>query len=522
MSRQLPAPDLPGFSYLRDLGSGGFADVYLYQQEHPYRQVAVKVLRDATVSTRARQMFVAEANAMAQLEHPFIVRVYSTGTTADHRPYIVMSYYPNGSLAARVRRELFSVAEALQVGIQIGAAVETAHRARILHRDIKPANILLGPFEEPGLTDFGIAAQMAAAEEEDAGLSVPWSPPEVLYSTGPAGVSSDVYSLSATLWHLLVGRSPFEVPGGNNSVYELMKRVRDLPVPSTGRREVPSSLDRLLKQGMSKQTNLRPSSALELVMSMQAIEQELQLPRTQIMLARDGASAQGRSEPVLAADRTQVQAPQRTEPSQPGTPTGWGRAPEPGDRRSVPPDGETPPEPTAGRAPVPAANVSRYEEVIEPTRLASRVAAPPEHAAPREERPLPWRALLAVVTVLVLMVGIGATLVLNDRGTKAATSATVSEAPPTVQVGGDVLPPGPVTIKGQRDAGAVTFTWTYSAALDDDQYRYRLADGSVRNTRERSVTLTVPGGVEACLEVMVYRNDGSPGSRDWSPKVCVR
>jgi serine/threonine protein kinase len=90
-------------------------------------------------------MFVAEANAMAQLEHPFIVRVYSTGTTADHRPYIVMSYYPNGSLAARVRRELFSVAEALQVGIQIGAAVETAHRARILHRDIKPARSCSDP-----------------------------------------------------------------------------------------------------------------------------------------------------------------------------------------------------------------------------------------------------------------------------------------------------------------------------------------------------------------------------------------
>jgi hypothetical protein len=331
-------------------------------------------------------------------------------------------------------------------------------------------------------------------------------------------VSSDVWlRCLATLWHRWSGRSPFEVPGGNNSVYELMKRVRDLPVPSTGRREVPSSLDRLLKQGMSKQTNLRPSSALELVMSMQAIEQELQLPRTQIMLARDGASAQGRSEPVLAADRTQVQAPQRTEPSQPGTLTG-------GDgRRSrrptlVPPDGETPPEsPQAG--PRCAANVSR-EEVIEPTRLASRVAAPPEHAPPGGATP-------AVAGAPRRRDRAGADgrhrgdLVLNDRGAKAATSATVSEAPPTVQVGGDVLPPGPVTIKGQRDAGAVTFTWTYSAALDDDQYRYRLADGSVRNTRERSVTLTVPGGVEACLEVMVYRN-GSPGSRDWSPKVCVR
>lgn len=519
MSTRLPAPELTGFSYLRDLGAGGFADVYLYQQEQPYRQVAIKVLRDAGVSTRARQMFAAEANAMAQLEHPYIVRVYSTATTADGRPYIVMSYYPNGSLSTRARREPLSVGECLQVGIQIGAAVETAHRARILHRDIKPANILLGPFGEPGLTDFGIAAQIAAIEDEDSGLSVPWAPPELLYSTGPAGVQTDVYSLSATLWHLLVGRSPFEVPGGNNSIYELMKRVRDMTAPSTGRREVPASLDRLLKQGMSKQANLRPPSALELVRSLQAIEQELQLPRTQIMVARDGGTMSGRLDARQVADRTKAQAPQRIDPSGAGSaPQGWVARPDPTGRGGPFAPGF---DDRTGVGLRPELATISQPPLADATRLQSQVVA---KVRPQDDadRKVPWKALIAVLGVLVLIAGIGATVLLvGNRGKAAVTEVGGTEPKQTVQVGGDRLPPGPVTIKGTRDGTAVTFTWSYSAAEDDDSYRYRLADGTVGNTTEAKLTVTAPAGTQACLEVMVYRNDGTSSPRAWSPKVCV-
>ena len=152
-----------------------------------------------------------------------------------------MKYYPPPNLAVRSRAERMSVEEVLRTGIQLASAVETAHRAGIIHRDIKPANVLVSQYGQPGLTDFGIAGRGGHAEDvdEDVGVSVPWSPPEVLYGQSNGDARSDVYSLAATLWHLLVGRSPFEQPGGDNSAYALMPRIRAVPVPPTGRADVP-------------------------------------------------------------------------------------------------------------------------------------------------------------------------------------------------------------------------------------------------------------------------------------------
>ena len=99
-----------------------------------------------------------------------------------------------------------------------------------------------------------------------------------------------MYSLAATVWHLLVGRSPFEQPGRDNSHYALMKRIRDLPVPDTGRPDVPASLERLLKAGMARDPGLRPASAMDFARSLQVIEQELRLPRTEIVVAEDVAA----------------------------------------------------------------------------------------------------------------------------------------------------------------------------------------------------------------------------------------
>ncbi len=137
---------------------------------------------------------------------------------------------------------------------------------------------------------------------------MPWSPPEVLYVTQPASTRSDVYSLAATVWHLLVGRSPFEVPGGDNSHYALMKRIRDQPVPDTGRPDVPASLERLLKAGMAKDPGLRPASAMDFARSLQVIEQELRLPRTEIVVAEDLAAPTATD--VGGGDQTRMQGPQ--------------------------------------------------------------------------------------------------------------------------------------------------------------------------------------------------------------------
>ncbi len=176
-------PKIPGLVFVQPLGSGGYADVFLYEQQSPRMPVAVKVLKSEGLTDALRQQFVEEADTMAALgDHPYIVQVFRSGTSDDGRPYLVMKYYPPPNLAMRARAERFSVEDVLRTGIQLASAVETAHRAHITHRDIKPANVLISAYGAPGLTDFGIAGRGAREGDappeatDDVGVSVPWAP----------------------------------------------------------------------------------------------------------------------------------------------------------------------------------------------------------------------------------------------------------------------------------------------------------------------------------------------------------
>lgn len=290
MARRLPSspPVLPGFTYVTVLGSGGFADVFLYEQDMPRRQVAVKVMLAEIVTDRLRAMFRAEADLMAQLSaHPSVLTVHQASVAADGRPYLVMELC-SSSLSDRYRREPLGVAEVLRVGIRIASAVETAHRAGVLHRDIKPANILTTAFGHPVLSDFGIASTLEDAAATDAvGLSIPWSAPEVLADESPGTVRSEVWSIAATVYSLLAGRSPFEVPGGQNAPADLVARIqRARPLP-TGRADVPERLELVLRRAMSRQPSARPESALAFVRELQAVEAELRLAQTPLEVASE-------------------------------------------------------------------------------------------------------------------------------------------------------------------------------------------------------------------------------------------
>ncbi|HRE02158.1 MAG TPA: serine/threonine-protein kinase, partial [Ilumatobacteraceae bacterium] len=237
MSRRQPKPPpmLDGFTAGRLIGVGGYADVYLYEQHRPAREVAVKVLAvDVLHDDSQRRRFTTEADLMARVSrHPYIVPVFQADIARDGRPYIVMEYYPGANFLERVRREQFSVADVLRVGINIASAVETAHRAGILHRDLKPANILTSEFGRPGLTDFGIAAPDDQQNDEADGLSIPWAPPEA-FGADRLDERADVYSLAATVYHLLAARSPFEISGVSSTPLELIARIERLPVPPIG------------------------------------------------------------------------------------------------------------------------------------------------------------------------------------------------------------------------------------------------------------------------------------------------
>ena len=290
MARRLPSqpPVLPGFSHVHVLGSGGFADVFLYAQNMPRRQVAVKVMLSEVVNDQVRQMFQAEANLMAQLSaHPSILTVYQASVSADGRPYLVMELC-SASLSARYRSERIPVPEVLRIAVRIGSAIETAHRAGVLHRDIKPSNILMTAYGHPVLADFGIAATVTDSQDQEmVGMSIPWSAPEVLMDETPGSIQSEVWSLAATVYSLLAGRSPFEIPGDSNKSTDLISRInRGRPQP-IARTDVPASLEKILANAMSRKPENRPASVLELIRSFQLVETELGVAQTQIEVAMD-------------------------------------------------------------------------------------------------------------------------------------------------------------------------------------------------------------------------------------------
>ncbi len=288
MAGRLPAapPVLPGFGYVRPLGTGGFADVFLFEQDMPRRRVAVKVLLQTVVDDGVLRMFNAEADVMARLSaHPAILTIHEAGVSADGRPYLVMEYCP-ASMAERYRREFIPVPEVLATGVRIASALETAHRAGLLHRDVKPSNILVTAFGAPVLSDFGIAAAVAGGANDVIAMSIPWSAPEVIDEAVAGTIPSEVWSLGATVYSLLAGRTPFERPQrGQNSREELKRRIRRARYTPTGRPDAPEALEAVLRRSLALDPAARHPDAASFARDLQEVQRALGLPATALEVA---------------------------------------------------------------------------------------------------------------------------------------------------------------------------------------------------------------------------------------------
>lgn len=462
MARRLPSqpPVLAGFSHVHVLGSGGFADVFLYEQNMPRRQVAVKVMLAEVVNDRVRQQFQAEANVMAQLSsHPSILTVYQAGVSSDGRPFLVMELCSSG-LSHRYRAERLPIAEVLRIAVKIGGAIETAHRASMLHRDIKPSNILMTAYGNPVLSDFGIAASMSeSGHEEVAGLSIPWSAPEVLLDETAGTVQSEVWSFAATIYSLLAGRSPFEIPGGPNEPAQLVSRISKARPQPLDRGDVPPSLESILFHAMSRRPDQRQASVIEVVRELQAVETELGFQQTPVEVAVDdwASSTVGDLE-----DRTRIR----------GVATDGGSV---GQRRQ------------RRRGQIGAAPAS---VLLQESRPPSRSTVPRLGEPVRGLRTVAW--ILVAAAVLVIGLGVTATVVLVR-----ATSAGI----PTVS-----------DIRATVAANTVTFTWSNPGIGTTDSYRIQTNDGR-SPVQQQDPTFVVNGqpGAHVCITVTVNR-DGKIGA----------
>ncbi|TJZ75821.1 protein kinase [Rhodococcus oryzae] len=251
-----------GFTDATEIGCGGFGVVYRCTEATLDRTVAVKVLT-ADLDEENRTRFVREQRAMGRLTgHPNIVNVLQVGTTASGLPFIVMPYHPQRSLDVRIRDHgPLSLEQALQLGVKLAGAVESAHRLGILHRDIKPANVILTDYGESALSDFGIAHIPDGFETTTGTFTATpaFTAPEVL-GGGPPSASADVYALGATVFCALTGHAAFERHTGEQVVAQFV-RITSQPVPDLRELRIPDDVAAAIEHAMSADPDSRPTAA---------------------------------------------------------------------------------------------------------------------------------------------------------------------------------------------------------------------------------------------------------------------
>lgn len=515
-------PELPGLRYTRLLGSGGFSDVYLYEQDLPRRLVAVKVLASEGLSDTSRAAFVAEANLMAQLSaHPYIVTIYHAAVAADGRPYFVMEYCSGPSLAEQYKRAPIGVADALRTGVRVTSAVATAHAAGILHRDIKPANVLTNNYGWPALTDFGISSAVdielpvntttrdamnaagAATGTGTIGMSIPWSPPEMFDDHPQPDVRSDVFSLAATLYTLLVGHTPFEVPGKPNGTVDLIGRIERGTITPITRTDIPRSLVAILNKGMAASADDRFATAVDFARALQRVEMELSYAPTAIDVPNLTILERVHdAETADAGDATRIRGV-ATIHAQPAAPA------------PVAPPASQGADPTVIRrmpSVQPHADDSPWSEHAEHTVVRPRAqaeAAPEPAPAPAARRKL-W-PLLAGAGVLVVGCLVAAAVVFAPTDTDAGPTPAPSASSDIITLG--VPSPAAVAVTPSADGTQVTFEWENPEPQDGDRFIWNRSDGPNEGAKTPTESgSTTIGGVDSntqvCVEVVIVRTTG--------------
>jgi eukaryotic-like serine/threonine-protein kinase len=245
---------IPGYHILERLGKGAMATVYKAKQEALDRIVAIKVLPPKMNENQEFvERFYREGRAAARLAHNNIVQAYDVGQAPDGFHYFVMEYIEGKTLYDLMQPpplgegHAFSEREALDIMIQITDACVHAHERGLIHRDIKPKNIILTPQSIAKLTDLGLARatddKAVAAFEAGKAYGTPYYiSPEQIRGEVDIDFRADIYSLGATMYHLVTGRTPFEA---DSPTLVMHKHLREPLVP-------PDHINTALSTGISE------------------------------------------------------------------------------------------------------------------------------------------------------------------------------------------------------------------------------------------------------------------------------
>jgi Tol biopolymer transport system component len=286
-------------------GSGGMGEVYRARDTRLERTVAIKILRGSRPDQQAR--FAREAKAIATLAHPHICTLFDIGQD-NGTSYLVMEYLEGETLAARLERGALPLDQALQTAIEIGEALDRAHRAGIVHRDLKPSNVMLTKAGAK-LLDFGLAklhtspslgltatlTQAPISVEGSLIGTLPYMAPEQLEAQ-EADARSDLFAFGAVLYEMITGRRAF---AGESQASVMAAILEAHPIPIRELQTVaPPALESLVTSCLAKDPEERWQTARDLLRELKRIAQ------AEVDAGGARADVEGNRKPVMARGTT--------------------------------------------------------------------------------------------------------------------------------------------------------------------------------------------------------------------------
>ena len=287
----------------RVLGEGGFGLVYLAYDEQLNRRVAIKVPHHQLVDrVDAAKEYLAEARAVAMLDHSHIVPVYDVGTSDDYPCFIVSKYVEGTNLAKRMKQSRLTLDESVELVATVAEALHYLHKQGVVHRDIKPGNILLDQSGKPFVADFGLALREQDSSDSKgfAGTPAYMSPEQARGEGHRVDGRSDLFSLGIVFYELLVGKRPFR----GESLRDLREQITNFEPrpPRQYDEQIPKELDRVCLKSLSKRASERYSTAVDMAKDLRDFQAEA-MSRIQFRPGNSETNSPpngSRSQPVLS------------------------------------------------------------------------------------------------------------------------------------------------------------------------------------------------------------------------------